>query len=112
MIQAGHNSGADEVMVRQFIITNELGLHLRPAGLLVKTANRYASAVTIEKDGVVADGKSIIQITTLNAARNSTITITASGPDARQAMEALGALIINNFEELQNNGNRPAEPPA
>jgi phosphocarrier protein HPr len=112
MIQAGKNSGADEMIVRQFIITNELGLHLRPAGLLVKTANRYASAITIEKDGVEADGKSIIQITTLNAARNSTITIKACGADARQAMESLGALIINNFEEPHSNGNRPAEPPA
>ncbi len=112
MIKTDTHSGAKAVIVRQFVITNELGLHLRPAGLLVKTANRYASAITIEKDGVVADGKSIIQITTLNAAHNSTITIKASGPDARQAMEALGALIINNFEEPHSNGNRPAEPPA
>jgi phosphotransferase system HPr (HPr) family protein len=112
MIQAGGNEGAGEVIVRHCIITNELGLHLRPAGLLVKTANRYESAITIEKDGLVADGKSIIQITTLNAAHNSTITIKASGPDARQALDALGALISSNFEEPQNNGNRPAEPPA
>ena len=112
MIQAGGNSGTDEVIVRQFIITNELGLHLRPAGLLVKTANRYAADITIEKDGVAVDGKSIIQIATLNAATNSTITIKASGPDARQAVEALGALIISNFEEPHVNGNRPAEPSA
>jgi len=112
MIQAGKSSGKDEVIVRQFVITNELGLHLRPAGLLVKTANRYRSAITIEKDGMVADGKSIIQITTLNAARNSTIIIRASGPDARQAMEMLEALIISNFEELHVNGNRPTEPSA
>ena len=102
----------DEVIIRQFIIANELGLHLRPAGLLVKTANQYRSAITIEKGGVEADGKSIIQIATLNAARNSTITIKASGPDARKAVEALGALIISNFEEPHVNGNRPAEPSA
>ncbi len=112
MIEAGGPSGTDEVIARQFIITDELGLHLRPAGLLVKTANCYVSDITIEKDGVAVDGKSIIQIATLNAARNSTITITASGPDARQAVEALGALIISNFEEPHVNGNRPAEPSA
>jgi phosphotransferase system HPr (HPr) family protein len=100
------------VIIRQLTITNELGLHLRPAGLLAKTANRFASAITIEKDGVVADGKSIIQITTLNAARNSTITIKASGPDARQAVAALGDLVINHFEEPLSHGNNPAEPPA
>ena len=82
MIQGNENSGMDEVIIRQFIIANELGLHLRPAGLLVKTANKYKSAITIEKGGVEADGKSIIQIATLNAARNSTITIKACGPDA------------------------------
>jgi len=52
MIQGDENSGMDEVIIRQFIIANELGLHLRPAGLLVKTANKYRSAITIEKGGV------------------------------------------------------------
>lgn len=109
MIQKNNNSGPDEVIIREFIIANDLGLHLRPAGLLAKTANKYRSAITIEKDGVQADGKSIIQITTLNAAHHSTITIKACGPDARQAMEALGRLITNNFEEPHSDGNSPAE---
>jgi len=107
MVEAGKNSDNTDVITRQFVIPNELGLHLRPAGLLVKTANNYVSAITIEKDGIKADGKSIIEITTLNAAQNSTITIKACGPDACQAMEALGALIMNRFEEPHTDGNRP-----
>lgn len=110
MIQAGKHSGPDEVIIRHFTIANELGLHLRPAGLLVKTANQYKSAITVEKDGVEADGKSIIQITTLNASQHSTITVKACGPDARRAIEALGDLIINNFEEPHRDGNGPEEP--
>lgn len=98
------------MIIRQFSITSELGLHLRPAGLFVKTANSYESVITIEKDGVEADGKSIIQITTLNAAHNSVITIKACGPDACRAMEALEALIMNNFEEPHGDEDRPAEP--
>jgi len=84
---------------REFIIRNELGLHLRPAGLLVKTANKYKSDITVEKDGVQVDGKSIIAITTLNATKNSTITIKACGQDADQALEELERLIAGNFEE-------------
>jgi phosphocarrier protein len=84
---------------KEFIIRNDLGLHLRPAGLLVKTANKYKSDITVEKDGVQVDGKSIIAITTLNATKNSTITIKACGQDADQALEELERLIAGNFEE-------------
>lgn len=84
---------------KEFIIRNKLGLHLRPAGLLVKTANKYKSDITVEKDGLQVDGKSIIAITTLNATKNSTITIKACGQDADQALEELGRLIAGNFEE-------------
>ena len=84
---------------KECIIRNKLGLHLRPAGLLVKTANKYKSDITVEKDGVQVDGKSIIAITTLNATKNSTITIKACGQDADQALEELERLIAGNFEE-------------
>jgi len=84
---------------KEFIIRNKLGLHLRPAGLLVKTANKYKSDITVEKDGVQVDGKSILAITTLNATKNSTITIKACGRDADQALEELERLIAGNFEE-------------
>ena len=84
---------------KEFIIRNKLGLHLRPAGLLVKTANKYKSDITVEKDGVQVDGKSIIAINKLNATKNSTITIKACGQDADQALEELERLIAGNFEE-------------
>jgi len=110
MVKRHKNSGATEVISRQFVIANELGLHLRPAGLLVKTANNYASSITVEKDGMQADGKSIIEITALHAAHNSIITIKACGPDARQAIAALAALITSSFHEPQTDGNKPKEP--
>ena len=82
-----------------FIIKNELGLHLRPAGLFVKTVKNYHADITVEKDGIQADGKSIIGLTTLNVVKNSKITVEACGKDADQALEALGRLIAGNFEE-------------
>lgn len=85
---------------KEFIIRNKLGLHLRPAGLLVKTANKYQSDITVEKDGVRVNGKSIIAVTTLNATKDSVLTIKASGPDAEQALQDLERLIAGNFEDV------------
>jgi len=85
---------------KEFIIRNKLGLHLRPAGLLVKTANKYISDITVEKDGVQVDGKSIIAVTTLNASKDSVVTIKACGPDAEQALQELERLIVGNFEDV------------
>jgi len=99
MIEKQGKSGENLKKTRAFIIKNELGLHLRPAGLFVKTAKNYQSNITVEKDGIRADGKSILGITTLNAAKNSKIIIEASGKDADQALEGLGRLIASNFEE-------------
>ena len=84
---------------KRFIIKNELGLHLRPAGLFVKTANHYSSDIFVEKDGMEIDGKSIIAITTLNVVKNSTIKIRARGKDADKALKALERLIASNFRE-------------
>jgi phosphocarrier protein len=84
---------------KECIIKNELGLHLRPAGLFVKTANKYNADITVEKDGLEADGKSIIAITTLNVVKNSKIKIKARGKDADQALKELERLIAGNFKE-------------
>jgi len=97
---------------KEFIITNELGLHLRPAGIFVKTANKYRADITIEKDGLEADGKSIIAITTLNVVKNSKIKIKARGKDADQALKELGRVITSNFKESLNHGSKKKGYPA
>jgi phosphocarrier protein len=97
MVKGQGKSIKTHAKTKTFVITNELGLHLRPAGLLVKAANKYDCAIMIEKDGMKADGKSIIGITALHATKNATITIRASGHDADQAIEDLEQLITSNF---------------
>lgn len=97
MVEGRDKSTKYQEKTKTFVIRNELGLHLRPAGLLVKTANKYDSTIIIEKDGMQADGKSIIGITALYVTRNATITITACGHDADQAIEDLERLITSNF---------------
>jgi len=85
--------------VRTFMIKNKLGLHARAAALLVKTANQFVSEVSIEKDGLEVNGKSIMGILMLAATKGTKITLKAEGKDAVQAIQTLGKLIENKFNE-------------
>jgi phosphocarrier protein len=82
-----------------FTIKNRLGLHARAAALLVKNANRFVSEVTIEKDGLEVNGKSIMGILMLAASKGTKITLKAEGKDSAQAIQILGKLIENKFGE-------------
>lgn len=85
--------------VRTFLIKNKLGLHARAAALLVKTANRFVSEISLEKDGLAVNGKSIMGILMLAASKGTRITLKAEGKDEEEAMETLGRLIENKFGE-------------
>ncbi|HSB04719.1 MAG TPA: HPr family phosphocarrier protein [Thermodesulfobacteriota bacterium] len=85
--------------VRTFSIRNKLGLHARAAALLVKTANNYAADITIEKDGIEVNGKSIMGILMLAASKGTKITLKVEGRDAAEAIQTLGQLIDNRFGE-------------
>ena len=82
-----------------FEIKNELGLHARAAGLMVRMANRYEAEISIEKDGMVANAKSIMGVMMLAATVGSRVRIRAEGPEARKAVRALGRLIDKKFGE-------------
>ncbi|UFS72814.1 HPr family phosphocarrier protein [Geomonas sp. RF6] len=87
-------------MIEQdFIIPNKLGLHARASALLVKTASRFVSEIKIEREGVEVNGKSIMGIMMLAAAKGSCITLKVSGEDEVEAFAALGELIRNGFGE-------------
>ncbi len=85
--------------IETFAIRNRLGLHARAAALLVKTANRFASQVILEKDGVEVNGKSIMGILMLAASKGSKITLRVEGKDSTQAIQTLGKLIEDKFGE-------------
>jgi phosphocarrier protein HPr len=84
---------------RTFVIVNTLGLHARAAAQLVQTANRYRSEIHVEKDGMSVNGKSIMGVLTLAAAKGSQVTVACEGEDAEAAMAALAKLIENGFGE-------------
>ncbi len=84
---------------RTFLIVNALGLHARAAAQLVQAANRFRSEIHVEKDGSTVNGKSIMGVLTLAAAKGSTITVSCDGDDAEHAMAALAKVIENGFGE-------------
>ena len=80
-------------------ICNKLGLHARAASAFVKTSSKYKSAISIHKDGLGVNAKSILGIMTLAAAEGSQITLKAEGEDADQALGELSLLVENRFGE-------------
>ncbi len=86
---------------KEITIKNKLGLHARAAVKFVNLANRFVSAVKIEKDGNEIDGKSILGILTLAATQGSRITLRISGKDEREAVKALVSLIEDKFQEKE-----------
>ncbi len=80
-------------------IVNELGLHLRAAAAFAKLAERYQSEVTLERDELAANGKSVIALVTLAAAKGSMVRVIAEGGDAEDAVSALVELIEERFGE-------------
>ena len=80
-------------LIREFTLSNKYGLHVRPAGLFAKTASRFDADVTVEKDGTVVSGKSIMALMTLEATCGSVLKVTAEGPQAKEALDELEALV-------------------
>ncbi|HXT15827.1 MAG TPA: HPr family phosphocarrier protein [Gemmatimonadaceae bacterium] len=80
-------------------ITNRNGLHARPAAEIVKLAARFQSEITVGKDDLDVNGKSIMGVMMLAAEHGSSITFRAEGPDADQALDALATLVSNGFGE-------------
>jgi len=80
-------------------LASENGLHARPATKFVEAALKFTSDISIAKDGVVVNGKSIIEILTLAAEQGAKLIITASGSDAQEAVEALTKLVKNGFKD-------------
>lgn len=82
-------------------VVNRLGLHARAAACLVQSAMDFESDIEIGAGDKVANGKSIMSLMMLAAARGATLELTIRGPDEEQAMQSLEALILNRFGESE-----------
>jgi phosphocarrier protein HPr len=88
-----------EFFTKELTITNKLGIHARPAAMFVKTANRFACDIFVEKDGEKINGKSIMGLMMLAAGPGSKLTLHARGADATQAIAEIEALFKRKFDE-------------
>jgi len=84
---------------QEVTVVNQLGMHARAAAKFVHLATRFEARVKVARDAREMDGKSIMGILLLAAARGSTITISADGIDERDAVAALTALVQSGFGE-------------
>lgn len=80
-------------------VVNEAGIHARPAAEIVKTAARFKSDVTIVKDGLDVNAKSIMGVMMLAAECGSTVVLKGDGEDAQAAIDAIARVIENGFGE-------------
>jgi phosphocarrier protein len=87
------------VMTKDFLVSNKLGIHARPAAMFVKTANRFSCEIFVEKDGEKVNGKSIMGLMMLAAGPGSKVTVHAQGHDASQALSEIETLMNRKFDE-------------
>ena len=84
---------------RSVTVVNQLGLHARAAAKFVHLATRFESQIRVTRNSKVMDGKSIMGILLLAAARGTAITVAADGPDEQAAVDALAQLVESGFGE-------------
>ncbi len=87
------------MMTQTVTIQNKIGLHARPASMLVNAAGKFQSDITLKNENRTATAKSMINLLTLRAKLNDVITIEAEGSDEKEAVSALVELINSKFGE-------------
>lgn len=88
-----------EILQRTVKVLNSEGLHMRPADKLVRAAVGFQSTIELEREGQVADCRSMISLLTLGAMQGCELTLRAQGPDADVAVEAIAQLFESQFNE-------------
>ncbi len=86
-------------LAQTMLIVNQRGLHARASAKFVRTASAFQSLITVTRGDDTVHGTSIMGLMTLGAAPGSTILVEADGPDAREALEAINAMICARFGE-------------
>ena len=87
------------MLEKQIKIINKLGLHARAAAKLINVTSSFSCDIQLTKDGRQVDGKSIMSVMMLAASKGTELTISTSGEDEQQALDAIEQLINNRFDE-------------
>ena len=81
----------------EYTITDEVGIHARPAGLLVKEAKQYDSVIKISKDGKSAEAKKLMALMGLGVKKGETVTVTVEGGDEEAVAAKMEEFFKNNL---------------
>ena len=84
---------------KEVVISNQVGLHARPATFFIQKANEYKTSIWVEKDDRRVNAKSLLGVLSLGIVKGTAITIIADGSDEEEAVAALSALIASDFAE-------------
>lgn len=84
---------------RDVTITNNIGLHARPATFFIQKANSFKSSIWIEKDDRKVNAKSLLGVLSMGIAKGMTVTLIADGQDEANAIDALVELVQTGFAE-------------
>jgi len=85
--------------VKELLVLNKMGIHARPAAMIVRVTNKFKSEVLVEKDEEQVNGKSIMGLMMLAAAKGTTVKFIATGEDAPQMLAELETLFSKKFDE-------------
>jgi phosphocarrier protein HPr len=99
LYRKGSRAAAAQTIEKELTIVNRLGLHARPAEMVVRIASRHRSEIWVAKEGEEVNGKSIMGLMMLAAGQGSKLRIRCDGPDADKAMEELEELVNAGFNE-------------
>lgn len=97
---------SQETLSRKVVVGMRQGLHARPADLLAREARKWQSRIELIAESQRVDGKSILEVLTLAAEAGTRLVIEATGPDAQEALEAIGHLFERNFNEYENDNKQ------
>lgn len=85
--------------IKEAVVNNQVGLHARPATFFIQKANEFKCSIWVEKDERRVNAKSLLGVLSLGIVKDTSINLIADGPDEKEAVEALIALISENFAD-------------
>jgi phosphotransferase system HPr (HPr) family protein len=88
-------------VTKKLTVTNPLGIHARSAAKIVKVLEPFGARATFRKDGLRADGRSVLSILTLDCPEGSSLEVELDGRDAAEALGALESLFSSRFQEIK-----------
>ncbi|MGK0176449.1 MAG: phosphocarrier protein [Lentimonas sp.] len=94
-------SDSQNTLSKKLVVQNKMGIHARPAAMIVRVANTYPGEIWVDKEGEEINGKSIMGLMMLAAGNGSSLTFRTEGPmaEAEKVLKELEELFIRRFEE-------------